>query len=237
VPHAPSARPFIPVTETEAAGPRWLPSALLWGGIGAGLIAFVLWLNFGAPGHERFVTAKSAPAPTPSGLALGGNAPPGGVLDAVGVDLRSGASTSDEFGAVQQGVADIEPADDDGAGVGYGDADDDEAAIDPATVRSIGTIVGDLFSRSPPEPPPAPRAQVAPPADAYANDPYAEQAPTAPLPPAPELQRWYVEVQRADRVTETLAVRAYDAEDARRIVYDRPDHPVIVHGPSLDLTW
>ena len=203
---------------------RWRPTVLLWGGAIAGLVAFTLWLNFGTHPRERFITAHADAPLAQSGLAIEGEAPAGGVLQATGVSLRPGRADDDIGAMVGQGVTNL-PGEESGSGeITYeGDVDDD-------TVETIGTVVGEIFSRWPddaPAPPPPQEPQPAWPR---------EQA-RAPLPEPALLQRWYIEVQRADRVTETLSVNATSAEHARAMVYDRPDHPVIVNGPSTELTW
>jgi hypothetical protein len=218
---------------------RWRPSVLLWTGAGIGLLLMVLWINFGEPARNRFVTAKPGVAAEKGGLALDETAPAGGVLAAAGLDLRRGSSDGALASMVDQTV---------GAWAGDDEGDpvlDGDAPVDQATVRNIGTIVGDMFARWPhdaePESPPNQPAQP------YPEEPSAvapDDGRLAALPPptlaAPEpsaLRPFYVEVLRSGNITETLRVTAYDADHARALVADQPGHPAIVRGPSPQLDW
>ena len=221
---------------------RWRPSVLLWIGGIAGLVLMTLWLNFGQPARDRFVTAKPGATPTAPGLELGGQPPPGGVLAATGVDLRSGQGDGTLGTMVGQTVAQWPRDDESGDPVMDGDA-----PIDEDTVRDIGTIVGDMFARWPREsqpdaPPYRPVPDYEEPAPSV-EDPY-DDGRLASLPPTSVgtresggLRPFYVEVLRSDNVTETLQVSAYDADHARQLVASQPGHPAIVRGPSTQLDW
>ena len=204
---------------------RWRPSVLVWIGIAAGLLFFLFWYQVGAPARERFVTAAPAAVEKASGLALDGDAPRGGVLAAAGVGGVRPRSNEDALEAmVGETVAHL--PDDTGM--------DEETADD---VRTIGTLVGDMFARwpadqEPADPPP------------YRDSEYAPE-PLPSVPPeemplasreASVLRPFYVEVERSGMV-ETLRVTAYDIDHARAIVSELPERPVILQGPSPRLDW
>jgi hypothetical protein len=208
---------------------RWRPSVLLWSGIVVGLVLFALWVQFGAEGRERFVTASSSPSTPASGLALDQPAPSGGVLAAAGLRVRP-----DERGArgnevVDEAVAEWAEA---------ADVDEETAG----QVRDIGNLVGDMFTRYPTEPaspPDAPPYRASPDDDVAASMPGGHDG----VPPAlathePSVLRpFFVEVERGDGSIETLRVTAYDADHARAIVTDLPERPMILRGPSPRLDW
>jgi hypothetical protein len=224
---------------------RWRPSVLLWIGAIAGLVAFALWYQFGASGRERFVTAAPAESAPATGLPIEGSAPPGGVLAATGLPIqpglpeaRLGASVGDPLQRWPEAQAAME------------DITDEDDEVDPRTVRTIGTLVGDMFSRWPTDDPSKRVSDDAPASWPPQDDGYAppraalpEPMPRMPPPPPPppvrgsELRPYYVEVRRSGNVTETLRVTAYDADHARAIVMDLPERPRILRGPSAELDW
>lgn len=230
----PAVRPDFPPPQDDAAidpfEGRWRPAVLLGAGALVGLFAFVAWANFGAAPRDRFITADAPVASTQPGLPIEGEAPPGGVIQAAGVSLRPGRAGEDLGEVVGQVVSHFPDEERGSAEIVYDDGD-----IDDGAVEAIGAAVGEIFSQWPQdEPAPAPPVLHPPREPTW---PRGEPQPMPPPPPAALLQRWYIEVQRADRVTETLSVNATSAEHARAMVYDRPDHPVIVNGPSTELTW
>jgi len=226
--------PHVPAREPMPWEGRWRPANLLRLGVAAGLVVFFAWYQFGAPASQRFVTAAPAAADKPAGLALGDAAPRGGVLAATGVPLRRGDDALAIGGIVGEAVADV-VGDEDGSDP-Y--ANQDEVADDP-TVRTIGTLVGDMFSRgSDDDAPPPPRDDAQ-----YRYDRPGEvvgaPAPAMPAPPQEPsvLREFFVGVDRGGGVIETLRVPAYDADHARMIVSELPERPVIVRGPSTQLDW
>jgi hypothetical protein len=239
-PHDPVAGLAFETTAADEPAPLtgpWRPSVLVWGGAIAGLVVFALWANFGGAPRERFITASADAAPAQPGLPIEGEAPPGGVINAAGVSLRPGRADAGLGDTIGQAAAGVRGEDGPAQEIIYdGNGADD---IDDDTVRSIGTVVGDLLARWPEDEPQA-RAPMPPPAEVSMQErswpPQETVVLRAPREPA-LLQRWYVEVQRADRVTETLAVNATSPEQALAIIYNRPDHPVVVNGPSTELTW
>jgi hypothetical protein len=214
---------------------RWRPSVLIWIGVFAGLVLFLAWLQFGATGRERFVTAAPAEATSSPGLPIDGVAPRGGVLAATGLSVRPGFATDRIDEITDEALARWPETQ-----AAMEDIADDDAELEPDTVRTIGTIVGDMFSRWPTDDPSKRTAdpRVAPPLPdgVYIPPEAAVQAPPIVREPA-QLQPYFVEVRRGRRITETLRVMAYDADHARAIVSDLPERPIIQRGPSLRLDW
>jgi hypothetical protein len=216
---------------------RWRPSNLIWLGIAAGLVAFFFWYQLGGPPRDRFVTAEPATAHANPGLALGDAAPRGGVLAASGVRLRRGEDTAAMAEMVGESMAAVSGEDevDPSAQDGDDGLDDD--------VRTIGTLVGDMFSRWPDEEADAP-ADAPPYRVAQPDDVVGAPMPALPEPPptiasreASVLRPFFVGVDRGGGIIETLRVPAYDADHARAIVADLPERPIIVRGPSPQLDW
>jgi hypothetical protein len=225
--------PHAPVRAPMPWEGRWRPANLLRIGIAAGVVAFFAWYQFGAPAAQRFVTAAPAAAEKPAGLALGDAPPRGGVLAATGVPLRRGDDAMAIGGIVGEAVADV--VDDEDGADAYADP---QPVVDDPTVRTIGTIVGDMFSRGSDDAPPPPRDDAP-----YRYDRPAEivgaPAPALPAPPREPsvLREYFVGVDRGGGVIETLRVPAYDADHARMIVSELPERPIIVRGPSTQLDW
>jgi hypothetical protein len=193
---------------------RWRPSVLVWTGVGAGVLLFALWVQFGESGRDRFVTASDAPVAPASGLALDHSAPTGGVLAATGLRVRPGQRGNAGMEVVDEAVAEFSEA---------ADVDEDTAN----QVRDIGNLVGDMFSRYPDEPASPPDTPASPP---DAPPPLSTNEPSV-------LRPFYVEVERGDGSVETLRVTASDAVHARAIVGGLPERPVILRGPSPQLDW